>query len=192
MRILLIIVALCAFIVIAGCGYQKETPPPSKSAPEQQNIVNTQNQDNKRVQPNNPAANDTATKNKSAEIFYGQWVIKKVAAYGPVGTYSKEDVEKIVGKRLSFSKEKASCFGDDIKYLNDVVVAPIYERTIISKSDFATENRNRPTFEDLGIKNDSVTRINVSDSKSTRCVFYIKDNSTLILYGGGTFFELSR
>ena len=182
MRAVILVLLISLSVFISGCGNQNETQPPIKSkddtaAPKQ---------------PNSTAANPSSTINQPQEIFYGQWLIKRLLAYGPVGTYSNEDIKNIVGRKLSFSKEKASCFGDQIKYLDDVAVNPVYTKTGISKSDFAREYRNRLTFDDLEIRSDSITQINVSDSKGNRCIFFVRDNDTLILQGGGVFLELAR
>lgn len=127
---------------------------------------------------------------KIKEVFWGQWVIKKQLAYGVVGTFDDEDIKKIIGKKLSFSKEKASCFGDNISYLNDLAKNPVYKKSNLSKGDFELDNRI--TFEKLAIKGDYITEVTVNDSQDRGCVFYIKDNTTLILYGGGVYFQLNR
>lgn len=134
----------------------------------------------------------STTINQPQETFYGRWVIKKLIVYGPVGTYIIDDVKNILGRELSFSAEKASCFGDQINDLDDVAVNPVYKKTVVSRSDFATGYRNRLTFDSLGIKSDSTTEISAVDSKDKGCVFYIKDDNILILYGGGAYFELDR
>ena len=138
------------------------------------------------AQPNTAAPKKEA----SEETFYGQWIIKKQLAYGPVGTYSNEDIKNILGKRLSFSKEKASCFGEQLSSLGKVVEEPIYKKSSILKSDF--EGNNRITFERLGIKGDSITEVMITGLKDIECIFYVKDANTLILSGGGVYFELIR
>lgn len=197
MRVVILALLISLSVFISGCGNQKENQPPIKSINDTQNmVVTSQPKDDTTAskQPNSSAANPTSTItiNKPQEIFYGQWLIKRVLAYGPVGTYSNEDIKNIVGRKLSFSKEKASCFGDQIKYMDDVAINPIYKKTDISKSDFTKDYRNRLTFDDLGIKSDSIIQINVSDAKGNGCVFFVRDNDTLILQGGGVFFELTR
>lgn len=197
MRAVILISLIALSIFISGCGNQKENQPQIKAINDTQNIVTaSQAKDDitRSKQQNSSTANSisTITINQPQEIFYGQWVIKKLLAYGPVGTYGNEDIKNIVGRKLNFSKEKASCFGDQIKYIDNIAINPIYKQTDISKNDFATDYRNRLTFDNLGIKSDSITQIDVSDSKGNGCVFFIKDNDTLILQGGGAFFELTR
>lgn len=163
----------------------------NKNIPTQtQENTNTpkQSQDNKNV-PKQVQITKPST-NQTKEVFYGQWVIKKVLAYGSVGTYSNVDANSIVGKNLSFSADKASCFGDKPSDISKVATNPIYKKTVISKNDF--ETNYRITFDKLGIKADSISEITVSDSKGNGCTFFIKDNNILIIYGGGTYFELLR
>lgn len=128
--------------------------------------------------------------NEPKEIFFGQWVIKKQVAYGPVGTFNSDDIKGMIGKNLSFSREKASCFGDQVSNLSDIAKNPVYKESIISKSDFETDNRI--TFDKLGIKSDSITQVIINDSKGNGCLFFIKDINTLILFGGGVYLELDR
>ena len=66
---------------------------------------------------------------------------------------------------------------------------PIYTETIISESDFV--EKYRIPFDLLGIKA-PITEINVSDSNGHVSTFFIKDDNTLIISGGGTYFELIR
>lgn len=124
------------------------------------------------------------------EEFYGDWVINSVLAYGSAGTYSSEVAESLVGKSLSFSADKATCFGDEPSYLEKVAKNPVYMATDITSSDFVSNYRM--TFDKLGLEGDSVTEITAVDSERNGCTFFIKDNDTLIVYGGGTYFELVR
>ena len=123
------------------------------------------------------------------EKFFGKWIIKKELAFGPVGTFSNDDIKGMIGKILIFSKENASCFGDQVSNLINIAANPTYKKSVVSKKDF--ESNYRVTFDKLGIKYESITEVNVNDSKGNECVFFIKDDS-LIIYGGGVFFELDR
>lgn len=132
------------------------------------------------------------TENKSKEIFFGNWVIAKHVANDKVQAFSESDIKNMIGKTLSFSKEKATSFKDKASDLNKVVNNPIYKKRVISKKDFESSTREYVTFEKLGIKGDKVTEITANDSKNTCCSFYIKDNNTLILSGGGIYLQLNR
>jgi hypothetical protein len=97
----------------------------------------------------------------------------------------------MVGKKLSFSKEQSSCFGDNTSYLNDTVKNTTYKKSVITSDEFLKDWR--VPISTLTINSNTVTEIEIVDAKKIpACTFFIKDDNTLILYGGGTFFELSR
>lgn len=124
----------------------------------------------------------------ASESYYGEWIINKVQAYG-IGTYSSEDAESLFGKSLTFTAIKASYFGSKPSHIEEVLTNPIYTETIISERDFVVNHRI--PFDNLGIKA-PITEINVSDSNGYVFTFFIKDDNTLIIFGGGTYFELIR
>lgn len=134
--------------------------------------------------------NSSTNNNTVEETYYGQWQINKELASAPVTTYSNDDIKNIIGKELTFSKESASCFGDKVSDLNYTAVNPTYKKSVISKSDFVANNR--VTLDKLGVKGDTITRIDAADVKGNGCTFFIKDNNALILYGGGVYFELGK
>jgi hypothetical protein len=134
--------------------------------------------------------NDINVAVNKEQIFFGKWVIKKLLAYGPAGTYTDDEIKAIIGKELTFSKENVTCFGEDASFLNKVAENPVYTISVISKSDY--EESNRMTFDRLGIKSESITEIDARDTKWNGCTFYIKDTNTLILFGGGIYLELDR
>ncbi len=130
------------------------------------------------------------TKGDKSPIFFGEWVISKVVAYGQVGTYSEEDTKKLIGKSLSFSKNSVTCFGDSPETLNQTAKNPIYEINDVSMTDFTADYRM--TFEMLGLEGDRVTEVGAYDASGNGCTFLIKNDKSLILIGGGTYFELLR
>ncbi|MBY6780422.1 hypothetical protein FDB15_16625 [Clostridium botulinum] len=152
------------------------------------NKNNSNNNNNTAI---NKSSENNPTEVQNEESFYRQWVIEKAVGYSKVGTYSDDDIKKIVGKKLSFSKEQSSCFGDDASYLNDTVKNPTYKKSVITSDEFLSTWL--VPLSTLSINSDTVTEIEVNDSKNLpACTFFIKDNDTLILYGGGTFFELRK
>ncbi len=161
------------------------------------NITDSSNDkdNNKDINKDNevdPTKNDSSTSepSESKEVFYGEWVIQKVLAYGSAGTYSTESAESLLGKNLIFSEDKASNFGDEPSAISKIATNPIYKKTLVSKDEFITNYRM--SLDKLGISSDSASEITVSDSKGTVSTFFIKDDNTLIIYGGGTYFELLR
>ena len=123
-------------------------------------------------------------------VYYGDWVINKVQAYGPAGTFSTEGAESLIGENFSYSADTASYFTDQITVIDKVATDPIYKETVSSESDFILNYRM--SFDKLGIVADTITEVNVSDANGFVCTFLVKDDNTLILCGGGTFFELIR
>lgn len=124
------------------------------------------------------------------EGFLGDWTINLVSAYGAAGTYGREDAESLIGKTMSFSADRASCFGDQASDIEKMAKNPAYSITNISAENFLSDYRM--TFDSLGITTDSVVQVSAADSEGNGCTFLIKDKDTLIVYGGGTFFELVR
>lgn len=122
--------------------------------------------------------------------YYGDWVINQVVAYGSAGTYSKEAAEGLIGKNMSFTADSATCFGDQPSDLEATAVNPSYETTELSVKDFMANYRM--TLDKLGITKDSVTQVTAVDSEGNGCTFLMKDANTLIVIGGGTYFELLR
>ena len=93
-------------------------------------------------------------------------------------------------KKLSLSKEQSSCFGDNTSYLNETVKNPTYKKSVITSDEFLKDWR--VPISTLTINGKTVTEIKIDDAKKIpACTFFIKDDNTLILYGGGTFFKLS-
>lgn len=136
------------------------------------------------------ADNPDSTLETSEEVFYGQWVIKQVLVYGSAGTYSSEDATSLLDESVNFSTDEASGFGDQLSDISKVITNPVYKKSTISESDFITNYRM--TFDNLGIKADEISEIFVSDSEGNGFILFIKDDNTLIIYGGDTYFELVR
>ncbi|WP_449621736.1 hypothetical protein [Robertmurraya sp. Marseille-Q9965] len=155
------------------------------------NGSDTDNSSGSSTQASSAKTNSSDKKNESEEIYYGQWQINKVIAYGPVGTYSSDDVKKLIGKQLAFSKKSATRFGDKMEDLDETVTDPVYKKSVITKNDFPTNYK--VTFEQLGINGDSVTEVVATSTEGIGTVFFLTpDNNKLILFGGGTFFELAK
>lgn len=132
---------------------------------------------------------DIPTSDEDQPIFYGDWIISKVQAAG-VGTYSEDDVKVLIGKTLSYSADKASYFGDDISYVEKVTTTPIYTETLYTEGEFV-EFYRIPT-DLLGLDRDEITVINVTDADGPVSTLILKDIDTILVSGGGTYFELTR
>lgn len=137
-----------------------------------------------------PSQRSTDPYNQLTEVYYGDWTIKRVLAYGNGGTYSEGSAKELLGRSLSFSVDKANYFGEQASAVNKILTKPVYKKSIISNADFISNYRM--SFDRLGIRSNSVSEVQVSDSKGNQVRFFIKDINTLIIYGGNTYFELVR
>ena len=145
----------------------------------------TENIEGTLIQDGGAASSDEADQ----KAYFGSWTVKKVLAYG-IGTYSSEQAENLVGKKLSFSKDSADVFTDEPSEAPVAIRRPEYQETTEQRDAFQADYQM--SFEKLGIRADSVTEVQISGSDGTSGTFFVKDSSTLILLAGGTYFELSN
>lgn len=139
------------------------------------------------------STNDTESiiLDQTPQKFFGQWVITKHLANSRITAYSSDDIKKFLGRKASFSTEKAIFFRGH-SGLDEVIINPIYKKKLISEGDFEFRTKTL-TLAKLGITSDPAQEIEVSNEKKTKgCGFFIKDNDTLILADGGVYFELKR
>lgn len=110
----------------------------------------------------------------------------------PLGDLGEGDLSTITGSSLSFSKDSASCFGDQLDSLGQTVSNPEYVTTTISRSDF--ESMTGETFDTIGRKGSNITQVVVNNSEGVNdgIVFYVIDDNTLLANSLGTFFILNR
>lgn len=194
----LILAISVGLIGLTGCSQAttNDTTLLSNSTSDTGNADNPDSDASKSDNPNNVAttkpepSTTSPTLEMSEEVFYGQWVIKQVLAYGSAGTYSSEDATSLLDQSVNFSTDEASGFGDQLSDISKVITNPVYKKSTISESNFITNYRM--TFDNLGIKADEISEIFVSDSEGNGFILFIKDDNTLIIYGGDTYFELVR
>jgi hypothetical protein len=187
---ILLMVVVC-FIGLTGCSRQTQNEditatPEITESPE---VSETENDSDIEAEPTQSAQVTPDVVEQEQVVYFGEWVINQVLAYG-VGTYSTEDAESLIGKSLSYTEDQANFFTDELTDIEKIAKNPVYTETISSESDFIVNYRM--SFDNLGIEADSITEINVTDSNGYVCTFFMKDDNTLILVGGGTYFELVR
>lgn len=166
----IILISFIAIIGLTGCTGNEEVPAVTPSPSEASD------------------GNSTVPANQRP-VYYGDWIINKVQAFG-VGTFSGKDAESLIGKSLSFTADKASRFGDQLSEIGKAADNPTYREAVIAESDFVAEYRI--PFDNLGINVDAVMEVSVSNSEGPISTFFVKDDNTLIIVGGGTYFELVR
>jgi hypothetical protein len=172
---------------LSACGGGSSNDSASKKQTQPKTANNKQNPSTNSSNSNTKSSNQT-----NQEPFYGTWTIKKViASSSGGGTYSSDDIKALTSKQLTFSKDSATCFGDKIENMNNTVSDPVYKKTEIAKNDFPSDYR--VSFNQLGITGNTVTEVDATGKNGICTVFFIiSDNNKLILYGGGTFFELDK
>jgi hypothetical protein len=195
----MLFMVLVCFIGLTGCSRQTKseditttpqiTTAPEVSETEVNSDIDTDTEPTQPAQVTPEVADQNQDQDLDQALYFGEWVINKVLAYG-VGTYSSEDAESLIGKSLSFTEDQANFFTDELTDIEKIAKNPVYTETISSESDFIVNYRM--PFDNLGIEADSITEINVSDSDGHVCTFFVKDDNTLILVGGGTYFELVK
>jgi len=177
---------------------QPDTSSKTENSPKTNHLSRTEqpksynnNSYTKGAHPSNTETNSSSENNGSEEAFYGHWQIKKVIAYAPVGTYSSDDIHALTGKQLTLAKDKATCFGDKIADMHNTVTYPVYKKTVISKNDLLSSYR--VTHNQLGLNDDSITKVEATGTNGFHTIFFFTpDKNRLILYGGGTFFQLDK
>jgi hypothetical protein len=121
--------------------------------------------------------------------FFGKWVIKeKITTVVGISALSDKEIKSFLGNTLEYSVSFA-------KYNNETCNTPTYKKTILSKNDFLTSERI--SLSKLDIKTNSVTVVEVLDTKGNQCpgtggLFYIKNKDSLITVIDGTYFKLNR
>lgn len=200
MKIIVTILSTVLLFSLSACGSSEGSSGGSTSQTQSQIDKTTKNTE-KDSTSNHSTSSSTPSPSKntnssneiqsSQETFYGQWQIITSAASNPNGeTYSTDDWNNLKGKKLTFSKDSATCFGDKIEDMNNTVSNPVYKKTVLSDQDFQTQFRV-PLNKLPGIQGDSITEVDVTGTNGICNVFFTTQyNNMLILYGGGEFFVL--
>ncbi|NEW04698.1 hypothetical protein GK047_01520 [Paenibacillus sp. SYP-B3998] len=135
---------------------------------------------------------------KKDEVFYGEWVIKKLLASDSITTHGDEDIQFLLGKKITYSADSV------ILYNETTLKNPHYKLSLNTKEEFSKENDNEISLEQLGIEGNSVTSVMIYEDEASKVPwiisgknkigwsFMIKDKDTLIIGNGGDFFELVR
>ncbi|MBN1047013.1 hypothetical protein DVW08_16915 [Clostridium botulinum] len=119
---------------------------------------------------------------KNEKLFYGNWVIKEVAAYGKV--HAGRDTSLVINTNINLSKNLAIFDKESFKN-------PKYIIKNEKKEDLAWGYHM--DFSSLGINKDSITTITVkSEDSSFQDKLIVKDDNTLISCDEGIFYYVER
>lgn len=135
--------------------------------------------------------NNAKIEDATSESYYGVWYITKVLGYGPASVYDEEDIERIIGKEVIYSNEKAGTSSREIKN-------PHYKETLYTEDEF-TNNYNI-WLENIGVKSNSIKLVQVFIDKEfhenyfeTGGDFFLTENKDmLIMFDQGVFFEMDK
>lgn len=191
-----IIIAVVAVVGLTGCKTTTETqqentmpstPPDNTTSPTPVEPSPTDSDNTSDLEPTTtPNPEDSDQKN-----YYGQWLVTEVLAYGAVGTYSSEDAEKLIGQSLSLSDQEANIINDQPSEWTSKIENPEYQENTITSEDFLLNYQM--SFDNLGITTDSVTEVVIAGSdEAAGCTLLMKDNHTIIIIAGGTYFQLMK
>lgn len=206
MRVLnIILISFILTLFVSGCSNISKVPSGTRSsrANELGNSVKTSNDKPLDVDANlqnnttdgadnNSEYQEIINNNQITEDFYGKWIIKRQVAFGRISSLSDEEINNFIGKRIEYSRYKAS-FEDDI--CNN----PLYKKSTLSEKDFF-DNSGYTRFDRLGLQGNNVVMVEVFNGKDDFSYywhgiggkFFIKDKNTLIVNWGGVFFEMTR
>lgn len=125
------------------------------------------------------------------ERFFGAWVVSKFINTGTPSQLGEEEVNNIIGKHITYSKEQAKFEGNECE-------TPFYKEQVISDGDITYMFKT--TYRGMGIESQNPpAMIEVYRDKSFNDLwgsfgdtFFIKDSDTLVVPFAGSFFELKR
>jgi hypothetical protein len=121
-------------------------------------------------------------------LYLKEWKIKKLFYLTDKPVYTVDEIDAVIGKKVLFSKEKATTFGSKLETLDNYILNPVYKQKVISMQEF--QNTYKIPFKNLNLETIDIMQIEASDSKGNECVFMIKNEKTLFFIGGGILLEL--
>lgn len=122
------------------------------------------------------------------ESFFGEWIVTKIAGTSGIYAMSDEEMKSFIGKKAEYSQSLAA-------FDNEFRKNPVYKRETLSEATFFSGFRT--SFENLGLKGESVTIINIYENQNNLWInpgscLIIKDNDSMLTVWDGVFFEMTR
>lgn len=124
------------------------------------------------------------------KAYYGRFVVTEQATSG-ISTYSQADIDKVIGKTLSFSLDKAVIINDDPSASPVEINNPQYHDSTLAVDDFG--RAFKVSAEKLGLSSGNITAIDISDPSGAGggCTL-IMQNNRVIIAAGGEYFVLEQ
>lgn len=139
-----------------------------------------------------PSASPSATpaEQEPQDGYFGEFNVIEEAASG-VNTYSQADINKMIGKTLSFYKDEAVIINDRPSDSPVEIKNPQYSESVLTVEDFIAAYR--VPAEKLGLSSGDITEILISDPSSAvgGCALILQGDQIYIC-AGGVFFALER
>ena len=171
------LMALAIVLAISGC---------SDKHPNNQNNLNENSIQESSVDVDSSKETNKDSNKTTEYSFFGNWEIKREILTGLV--FSEEEAKDLIGRKLTFSVEKAS---------SNVYVCknPIYSISEIKKEDF--ESRYKVQSKNLEIEKELMLEVEVKMEDGhewgyTGGYFFVNDDNTLLIPAGGMLFEVVR
>lgn len=184
-----IIVLISVMFLICGCTKNSHN---TKEQEEEQLYSNSSvvvNEDIKITQDNEAHAEG------DSKGYFGEWEIRKLFFSEAPSIWGKEELEKLIGKKLMLSSKKAIFDGTELSN-------PQYGERVILQNEIVTElvttyeelnldSKNPPLFVTIYTSADMTEDSEwILDSMIYR--FFVKDSNTIIAENRNVYFELSR
>lgn len=161
-------------------------------------LVNEQDNGKKDIQPpqiNQPPQAAQLPQNKE-KIFFGEWFVKGLAAYSNFGEVGDDEINKLKGRKITFSNDKAEFEVNLANKVSDsehfVVNNPVYKEVSVSKDNFF--KKGYVGLSQIGVNAKSIKRIDVykKSSAQPQFSFYLRNENALVIFKGGAYIELTR
>ncbi|QJC50752.1 hypothetical protein HGI30_03640 [Paenibacillus albicereus] len=178
------VLLLGASIALAACSSGSNDSDPSAKAdagvPSPQASASVQPSPTASPTEAGGADNTGSEQEAGASSWLGEWKVTGDVASTPVSTGPDEALK---GQQASFSKESAR-FGDA------ETANPVYEEKTLTAEQFTQDYRMQ--LSDIGIDAGEVQTVEIKDFAGPSGMFFVKDDSTLLMLLDGVFYELVR
>lgn len=176
-----VLLSVVIAIVLTGCSVLQADPSVSPASQTPVLIAPTET--------GTPGATPSASPIEQI-AYFGKFMITKQAAYG-VSTYGQADVDKMIGKTLSFSSDKAAIINDQPSASPVEINNPKYSESSLTIDSFQSAF-NVPA-EKLGFSSEDIAKIDVFDPSGavSGCTLLMQSDKVVIV-AGGVYFVLER
>ena len=125
---------------------------------------------------------------EKAKLYYGTWIIKKYVPTTNVSSLSEKNINDYIGQKIVVDANQIVTNQGTIKN-------PVFEEKTLTNTEFF--NNRKVQFSSLGISEETVTQVEVSNYKHETgngigSDFFFTNNNKTYTQIGGSFFELGK